>query len=376
MKNRTISILLAMVMVLSTASMCVFADTPQDVGEVEVVADEQGEATTAKEATEPAQEDEVTPTPEPTPQPPATPQWVETYSAWKSLAIEWDPVADASYYKIYRNGVWIDTVNANGPNSPFRYWKKMYINYGLPEDGSVYNYQVSAVKGNLESGLSSVVCDGAMQPMTLSFTMRQTKKLTSHDGSKIKYTFNKGQRIQAFGYAMGKYKFYYPVNGVNRLFYVQKSRIRKPAANYTRWSNYSPEEAEYFVYTTGVRSATSNLIFASLYTQHIYVMRNIGGLYRINDIPYRGAVYTHWEMASGTASTPSPSGFNLKINKRIKRHSSARWWNCYHSMSAIHGKSGRNGYGVPRSHGCIRNPDPNAEFIYKGTAKGTRVIVY
>lgn len=359
MKKRTISILLALTMVLSTASMCVFADT-QDVGDVELVAEEQS-AESAPKNENAATESAEAPLPAPN---------AQAFAAWKSVALEWDPVG-ASVYTIHKYGD--SPVTTAGTPSPFHPGKLCYIWYGLPEDGTCYNFYVQS---GTDGGISPVMVAGAFQPMTLSFTMRQTKKLTSHDGSKTTYTFKKGQRIQAFGYAMGKYKFYYPVNGVNRLFYVQKSRIRNPAANYTRWSNYSPEEAEYFVYTTGVRSATSNLIFASLYTQHIYVMRNIGGLYRINDIPYRGAVYTHWEMASGTASTPSPSGFNLKINKRIKRHSSARWWNCYHSMSAIHGKSGRNGYGVPRSHGCIRNPDPNAEFIYKGTAKGTRVIVY
>ena len=364
MKKRTISILLALTMVLSTASMCVFADT-QDVGDVELVAEEQSAESAPKNenaATESAEE----PAPAPLPAPNA-----QAFSAWKSVAIEWDRVDDANVYTIHKYGD--NSVTTAGTPSPFHPGKLMYIWYGLPDDGTCYNFYVQS---GTNGGISPVMVKGAVQPMTLGITMRQTKTLTSHDGSKTKYSFKKGQRIQAFGYAMGKYKFYYPVNGTNRLFYVQKSRIRAPYANYSRWDSYSPEEAEYFVYTTGVRSATPNLIFASLYTQHIYVMRNVGGVYRINDIPYKGAVYTHWEMASGTASTPSPSGFNLKINKRIKRHSSARWWNCYHSMSAIHGKSGRNGYGVPRSHGCIRNPDPNAEFIYKGTAKGTRVIVY
>lgn len=292
---------------------------------------------------------------------------VATYSAYNSVALEWGPVADAAYYNVYRDGSLVQ--NRVTSRSVFDPSMCACICYGINDDSN-HSFQVEAVSSDGSVARSDVRTDARVSRMYIRITFKQKKTLKSHDGSKTKYTFKKGQTVNAFGFGSGQYYFTYNVRGRDCTFYVNYGRVRKPTALYTRSFNYNEREAEYFVLTTGKGSSTSRLIWANLYTQHIYLFTRVNGLWRVNS-----GTYSNWECSSGKASSPSPTGLSFTIKNKYKRHSSTRFWNTYKGQAAIHGQVNKT-YGKPLSHGCIRNPNAKAEFIFKNYPKKTRVMVY
>ena len=115
-------------------------------------------------------------------------------------------------------------------------------------------------------------------------------------------------------------------------------------------------------------SSRSTLIWVSTYCQHVYYFRGSKGNWRcVRD----------WECATGTVNGPSPSGMwgNKEIHKKIKRRHGLKFWSCYSSMNAFHGKQSRWKVGKPASSGCIRNANENAQYIYNNAPKRTKVIV-
>ncbi|MBP3898826.1 MAG: L,D-transpeptidase family protein [Mogibacterium sp.] len=292
---------------------------------------------------------------------------LKTYSAYNSVALEWSGDSKASYYNVYMDG---KPVNGRiKAKSVFDSSKFAYICGGINDDNNHW-FQIEAVSSDGVVTKSDIVPDMRVSRMYIRITFKQKKTLKSHDGTNTKYTFKKGQSVNAFGFGSGQYYFTYPVNGKDRTFYVNYGRVRKPTALYTKSFNYDEREAEYFVLTSGKGSSTSRLIWANLYTQHIYLFTKVNGLWRVN-----GGTYSHWECSSGKASSPSPTGLSFTIKNKYKRHSSTRFWNTYKGQAAIHGQV-NNTYGKPLSHGCIRNPNAKAEFIFKYYPKKTRVMVY
>ena len=237
-------------------------------------------------------------------------------------------------------------------------------------DDNNHSYCITVTTENGTSRSTKAVRDARVSRMYFRITFKQNKTLKSHDGTNTKFTFKKGQTVKAFGFGSGQYYFTYRVNGRDRTYYVNYGRVKNKTALYTGKFNYSPREAEYFVRTTGHSSSTNRLIWANLYTQHIYLFTKVNGLWRVNS-----GTYGHWECSSGKASTPSPTGLSFTIKNKYKRHSSTRFWNTYKGQAAIHGQV-NNTYGRPLSHGCIRNPNAKAQFIFKYYPKKTRVMVY
>ena len=292
---------------------------------------------------------------------------VGTYSAYNSVAIDWSPSNNAVYYRVYKDGKLVaDKVTSRSVFDP-NYFS--YICTGINDD-SAHRFQIEAVSSDGSTTKSAVVSDARVSRMYIRITFKQKKTLKSHDGSNTKYTFKKGQTVYAFGFGSGQYYFTYNVGGRDHTFYVNYGRVRKPQALYTTSFNYSQREAEYFVATAGRGSSTNHMIWANLYTQHIYLFTRVNGLWRVN-----GGTYSDWECSSGKASSPSPTGLSFTIKNKYKRHSSTRFWNTYKGQAAIHGQV-NNSYGRPLSHGCIRNPNAKAEFIFKYYPKKTRVMVY
>lgn len=383
MKKRTIAILLAMLMVLSEASMCVFAleTEPQEVDETEFELVE--EASEPAEAVAPAETaaTEEQPAPE-QPAVPATPTGLKTYSACESVALEWTPVAGATSYKVYRSGTFV----ANVPSSARAYDNKNKMAYVCPVSGDKkYKFQVSAVNEGGESALCAAKKDGAVRQMYIRFTMRRTRKLTSHDGKKKTMRIPAGKTFKAIGYGMGRYHFYYK----GYLFYVNYMSVKNTKALYTTSFNYSKKEAEYFIGTSKQTSMTNKMIWVNLYTQHLYILsgkKGTSGLgkWKVSSVKYNGRKYSHWEVASGNASTPTPWGLHLKYRgKPTNIYSRSRtggagafWWNKFHSQTALHGRAGNGRYGRPASHGCIRNTDERAKAIFFKIPKRSRCIVF
>ena len=117
-------------------------------------------------------------------------------------------------------------------------------------------------------------------------------------------------------------------------------------------------------------------VWASLYSQHIYILKKKAGVWRIKTLKLEGMKKSNWEISSGKAVSPSPAGFMLRIYKRSPSHHGVPWWNFFHSQSSIHGKAGSAAFGMPASAGCIRNPDKYAKLIYKKVPIQSRVVVY
>ena len=331
-------------------------------------------------------------------QPPKAPEKLKTYSAFRSVALEWDPSKSADYYIVYRDGKKLAKVSKT--SHPYDSKKKIgYIDKkgfsdGYKEDD--HTYYVKAVNSAGKSVRSEKVEDTCTRPMYVNCRFNQTKALTSHDKYNKTHTFRPGDVIHSYYYIRGYYYFYYNVGGKDCLFRTHYSRVGGFDAKYTEKFNYSKKEAEYFVnslakkYQKSYGKGKKTLIWVNLYTQHIYVFKGSPGKWRINDSirsKYdEKAIYKDWEIASGKASTPSPGGIELKYKGKYSNiykkdptfkgvKDVYRLWCLFHSHSAIHGPL--NGvYGKPQSGGCIRNPWPKIRFIYYSIPIGTRVIVY
>ena len=279
-------------------------------------------------------------------------QGLKAYSAYKGVMLEWLAVENAVSYEVYRDNKLVATVSA--------------LNYldRLNGEGEGHSYRIVAVAKNGSKATSSQpVSKESVRPMYISIKFRSKSKLKSHDGKNVKHTFKKGQVVMAHGFGQGKYQFYYNGN----LYYTRRIRVKNARANYTQAFNYSKEDAEAFVNSSGKSSNTPWLIWVSQYTQHCYVFYGRKGAWKLQ---------ADWEVATGKATTPSPTGFNKKIHRKIKSFHGLGPWSCYSSTNAFHGKKKKWKVGAPASNGCIRNPNEKAKWLYKTVPIRTSVIIH
>ena len=397
MKKRIVSILLIAMMVQGTFSVSVFAATEapeqapattnEESGDAVVPETPEGEEGTVTEPTgeEGKDEEEIpavdTETPaeepvvetqgeEPAPEPVklATPSGLVPYSAYQSIALEWDPVPNAGYYEVYMDGV---LVNGNVPTSYRAYDnanKMAFIVGGLGDEGT-HSFTVKAMSSDttkfLPSEMSATVVDSPVRQMYIWFKFKKKSKLKSHDGMKVKHTFNKNEWVRAHGFGGGKYKFYYNGN----LFYSSYLRTKGAWCDYQPGTAYDRKEAEYFINTSGTGSRTPWYLWVNQNTQHVYLLYGTAGNFR---------VYDDWICSTGAAKTPSPTGFNKKIYKRVKKRNGHGPWTAFQSWTSFHGsrKSWAKKWGNPASHACIRCPNDKAQFIYHNIPNGTCVSVF
>ena len=300
------------------------------------------------------------------------------YSAYKSVALEWDPVNGATSYKVYRNGT---LVNGNVSASSRAYDnpnKMAYIDKTGDESETKYSYYVTAVVGDKESAPSATVSKASVTQLYITVTFKETRKLKSHDKAKKKRTFKKGTKVQCHSFKFGKYIFYYQGN----LYYCNYLSLRKFKANMAKGAPkqlYNDKEAEYFALTSGKNSSTNYMIWANLYSQHLYVLTrdSKSSPWRVaKNLNYKKTNAYHWNVSSGKADTPSPAGMNFTLKKHKKLQRGVKWLTFYHSQTSLHGKVGNQDFRTLRSGGCIRNPDKYAELIYKKVPLKTRLIVY
>lgn len=319
-----------------------------------------------------------------------------TYSAYKSVYLEWaKPAAgeEADKYEIWCDGELVKTfiMATKAPSSPFDRPEHYYTRITHKDDadkfkGSETNfkhkYYIKAFYGD-DSVKSATKTDTIMFPFKIKITFKETRNLSSHAGKKASHTFKAGDVVYATSYVRGQYHFNYK----DSIYYVNYNRIKSPKAtlNGRGGYNYNWREAQYFLNSSGESSMTSRLLFVNLYTQHLYVACGSKGKWRVKNISYKGKKHRDWEISSGTPMTPSPWGLNLKYkSKKVNIYTRertvnghvTRYWNFYHSETALHGKADNKGYGAPFSHGCIRNPDFRAIFFLNKIPLKTRVCIY
>ena len=322
----------------------------------------------------------------------------ETYSAYKSVVLECNIPAAADMpdrYEIWVDGKCVDKYeNGKKPASPFDN-NKLYMhkvdhlndadNFNGDASAIQHKYQIKAFYGS-NSIESAVVSDTITLPFKIRLVFKQTKKLKSHKGIKASHKFRKGDVVYATSYVRGQYHFEY----AGSTYYVNYNRVggQQATLNGKKGWNYSAREAQYFINTAGETSKKGRMIYVNLYTQHIYLLtgaKNTKGQWKVVPVSYKGKTHQDWEISSGKPKTPSPWGLGLRYKKKpvniytrerkVNGHVT-KYWNFYHSETAIHGRADNKGYGAPYSHGCIRNPDYRAIYILKKIPLKTRVVIY
>lgn len=246
-------------------------------------------------------------------------------------------------------------------------------NGGLTKNANYYYriYAVTEKAGETYKAEPAEVYGKSVRQIYQKITFKETKTLTAHDsGKKCSKKFKKGTVVTAENFGGGKYKFYYTVNGEKRYFYVSHIRTKNAKADYINslTNNYDEVTAESFVNKCGATSGTKYLIWVSTYTQHMYIFEGSKGNWEL---------IKDWEVSSGKAASPSPTGFGKQIQKHIKRRSGIQYWCTFQSYNSIHGK--KSSYkidGAPHSHGCVRNTNDHAKWIYSNCKNKTGVIIF
>lgn len=265
--------------------------------------------------------------------------------------------------------------------------KKSLCNECKRTGNQLIDYKVEAVvDGDDETLLSEAKAYNKqpVRPMRIKVTTKVKKSLKSHDGKGARVSFSKGTTLYTIGYSNGKYILYY--NGyrfrLNRISCKNQS-AQYLATNGAAWydkigsRDYTQDEAESFVNEyarqRGLGSSTSKLIWASFYTQHVYIFTKSNG---------KWVMIKQNEIASGKAKAPTPTGesgdAHRTIKKKLKTRHGTKYWNCFSSYNALHGmpKKAHGKLGTPASSGCIRNANNIAQYIYYYCPKKTRLLIY
>lgn len=265
--------------------------------------------------------------------------------------------------------------------------KKSLCNECKRTGNQLIDYKVEAVvDGDDETLLSEAKAYNKqpVRPMRIKVTTKVKKSLKSHDGKGARVSFSKGTTLYTIGYSNGKYILYY--NGyrfrLNRISCKNQS-AQYLATNGAAWydkigsRDYTQDEAESFVNEyarqRGLGSSTSKLIWASFYTQHVYIFTKSNG---------KWVMIKQNEIASGKAKAPTPTGesgdAHRTIKKKLKTRHGTKYWNCFSSYNALHGmpKKAHGKLGTPASTGCIRNANNIAQYIYYYCPKKTRLLIY
>ena len=311
---------------------------------------------------------------------------------YNSITLTWNAVSGAKGYEVWRSTDGKNFSRVATPTSTS--WRDTSANgtVGTFSEARTYYYRVySMSQSNTRSGSSATVSGTCVRPMYETVTFKKACKLKSHGGKKATVKFAKGQTIVAQGFGGGKYRFWY--NG--SYFYASYARVKNCRASYqansvangktftgiwgrtnyaqnnvTSYSGinfYDKISAENFVNHSGQASKTGYLIWVSTYTQHMYIFTGSKGNWKL---------YKDWEVSTGAAKSPTPTGFGKKITKKIKKHSGIKWWSPFQTMNSIHGQRKSYSFGSPQSNGCVRNFDQNGKWVYDYCKKGTAVIVY
>lgn len=306
------------------------------------------------------------------------------FSGYFSIHLEWPKVEGAKEYIIKRtSGNTTKTYRVKASDADIQTYKdkddkRTDGGKGLNWDKK-YQYNVTPVfEEDMVVGTVSNTTNGktCVKPMYYKITFNQTKTLTSHDGTKTKKTFKKGQTVYSHRFSAGLYHFYY--NG--HLFRANKSRSYKTGSKkrvcvYSGKENYSTKEAEYFVNDFAGKNKKNWLIWASTQCQHVYAFNWDSKQGKWVSSNYKGMSW-NWECATGKANSPSPCGINYSLYKKVSKRHSLPYWSSFSGWNSFHGKLKSWVMGKPASGGCVRNDVANAKKIYTYVPKYSRVICY
>lgn len=297
---------------------------------------------------------------------------LKAHPSYKGILLDWKPVKSASGYVIYRSGK---------PDSGFkkigevtnakkyrRNGKVCFRSSGL-KDYTTYYYKVYAYRGyEFKTGARSArrtASDQTVRQMHYRLTMKTTVTLKSTSGLHRK-TFHAGSKYDAIRFDKGKYVYY---DDKGYAYYVKREYTSTRACVLTQSFNYDRASAEDFINTKHVGSPTGKLVWVSTYTQHAYYFTGKRDKWTLRH---------SWEVATGKASTPTPTGLygNKAIWKKIRSQHGLPYWSCFSSENGFHGKAGSWKVGTPASSGCIRCPNGDAQFVYEHMPKKSQVLIW
>ena len=270
---------------------------------------------------------------------------VRVEPGYKSLYITWDSSTQKPAIDAYR-------VYARQSNGQYKLQRTIKPNPNVQriahkiiglQEYKTYYYRVVTVRNGLESGYTTVH-GTPIRPMTYYLSL-----------------YGGGSRVST-KYSGGKY---IDTNGN----YISGNRVKSVRGDYTTAMNYTRLSAESFVNDRKFGSSTNQFIWASTYTQHVYLFAKKGGKWKVVD---------DWECATGKPDTPTPTGLNGRkaIWKKVSSRNGLPYWSAFSSMNSFHGKESGWAMGRPASSGCIRNPNNKAEKIFKGTWMNTGVLIW
>jgi hypothetical protein len=321
---------------------------------------------------------------------------VKAYPGYNSVTLKWGAEDNAQKYEIWRT-------NSKGKikgTEPLRTWKASrgteFRDKKAKEPNKTYYYVVRALRKNSDGTMqyteySNVVNAKAVRQMYEKIYLSRTRTLTSHDKYRTTRSFSPNEPIIATGFGGGCYKFYDGEGKKKRLFYVSYMSVSSAKADYSKKKDYSTVTAENFanelttakVIDKGTGKGKGKyLIWVSTYTQHLYIFKwnKKAQQWKLFKCKIQGESRpSHWECATGEAVSPTIINMQLAIQKKVayENGTGIPYWNCFSGWNAIHGK--KDSYvidGQPHSHGCVRNYNYNAEWIYKNCPVGTQVIIY
>ena len=297
--------------------------------------------------------DPVTTGEEPIPAPAAPTLYA--YPTYHAVYLAWTPSANATQYVLVRNdGVQYSVGTATS-----------FTDTNNAAD-TTYSYYVVASNDSGSSPASNVASAARVRTCYYRITFKKAVKLTSHDGTKTKHTFQKGQVVYADGFAQGMYQFDFE----GHRYHAKWMRIKSPSGDYARNAYENGVTPTLYVNQAGFASPTGYLIWISIFSQRVYVFQGSAGNWTL---------VQNWQCGSGKAKTPTPTGINKSLHKKMKKYSKHKWWNCFSGNNAIHGSNGQKEIkklGKLISNGCVRVTNDQAIWIFNTVPKGTRVVVF
>ena len=290
-----------------------------------------------------------------------TPTKVRAFSGYNSVTLKWAAVPKAQEYIVYRSVAGKKKFKELGKTTKPEYVDKIRYIY------NDYAYRIVATKKdpkNKKKVLKSApakIRKNSIRRLRIYVSFKSARKFDNG-------TIRAGTRIMTDGFGGGRYVFTYK----GKRHTVSRINTYSAYPKYQKKGNYNKTEAEMFISSfvkaKKIQTTQKHLIWVSSYTQHLYVFKKKNG---------RWTVVKDWEISMGTASTPSPTGVKT-IKKKVLSHHNIRFWNCFSSWNALHGCIGSmsNSLGRLASHGCVRNANKNAGWLYANCGKGTTVIIY
>lgn len=372
---KKISKIITLILVFSMFTTCIYAtDVPANDGAQDSQTTVTENVTTTPENTDPEITDPgVT---DPAPEPEAivlkAPK-IRLVSYNRGAVVEWDAVANATSYKVWRKvkgGSWKEiktTTSKSYKNTKLKKGKKYYYKVKAvhAQDGNVVTSDFSSTKAiTIKSYLTGTIKKGYGTGVIWKPSRKYKEGSSSNKigtsligaGTKVKIL----DRQKVGGKTMAHIKL---SNG--KKYWIRNYNLNSNAPYTTK--DYSAYTKEKFVNDKRYSSKTKYLLFISIYTQKVYVFKGKKGNWELQDT---------YKCCTGKADTRTPQG-TFSVKKKAAKGWCYKYVTYFQDKNSFHTRPyGTVTMGRPASNGCIRLYDDDAKYIYKKIPMKTTVVAY